>query len=188
MTLKNDAKISLFPDLKGPTNRSVTAWAEQNKEYLQDGPLLIVDNLKGHYGADFMNLMSDYGVTVKHLPAGSGKLLNPCDNSLHSTFRRNYLQKEKQPHTTKMESIVEAYEEIDELSIIHCFQNCGYISSRCAAHLISNLVSEGYRSTGARAAQHADWLHRYSTWKLNLRTQARNISADHFCNTTTMSN
>lgn len=183
MQLKNGASLALFPDLKGPTNRSVTAWAEINKEYLTPKTLLIVDNLKGHYNEDFIGLMEQFQVTVKHLPPGSGKLLNPCDNSLHSIFRRFYLGKPKSPHTVKIQSIVDAYDEISTDSINHCFNSCGYFDSKetsSISKIVNNLISEGYRAAGEKEKEHSIWKEKYLAWKRDLRTTARNIPATTF--------
>ncbi len=188
MKLENGSKIALFKKIKGTTNESVTAWAEFAKPYLKDQPLLILDNAKGHYNDDFLALMDEYGVTVRYLPPGSGKLLNPCDNSLHASFKSNFFKKKKKPHELKIKSINEAYFEISEESIINCFKQCGYLDSMDAKTVVSNLISSGYRATEARKELTYQMQHAYRKWKLHLRSDAHNIKSDNLAedNTTSM--
>ena len=93
-------------------------------------------------------------------------------------LKEKYLSKAKKPHSTKMQSIVKAYEEIKEQSIVNCFKLCGCLDSVNSTHVIDKLISEGYGADDMKKQQIEKMSNSYRMWKRNVRTGAPNIPSE----------
>ncbi len=159
----------MIKDIKGPSTKSTSAWVDKMKDYLEPGTILIVDNLGGHHSTEVKTGLEEIGVSPEYMPSSAGKYLNPCDNSLHSILRRNYLKKQKQPHVVKMQSIVDAYYEIDSKSIVNCFEFTGITSSMKPKNIVERLTNDGYRYSGEKGEHFEKMKAAFLAWEKGLR-------------------
>ena len=108
MTFEN-AYVITIASSKAPSVQSSLVWFDTIKEYLEDKPLLLLDNLKAHHNNSFQEELHDFEVSTMFYPPLTRCLLNPCDNAFHSTLKCKYLQKDRNTHQACIKSMIESY-------------------------------------------------------------------------------
>lgn len=131
------------------------------------GDVLLTDNEKCWTGAEFQERLKENDITHLCFPPQLGHLMNPCDNSFHSSYKLKIQQRLiDHPQLTREEKlrIIEAsYYDCSETNIQALFKHCG-ITEGTPTKTMRRLVSEGVRPTVKFADLHAHQLDEYKKW------------------------
>jgi hypothetical protein len=129
--------------------------------------VLLTDNEKCWAGTEFASLLAENDITHLYFPPLLGHLMNPCDNSFHSSYKLKIQQKLVDfPTLTRKEKlhiIEDAYYSCDELSIQAIFKHCGIID-RNPVKTMRQLVTEGVHPRSKFTDLHAHQLDEYKKW------------------------
>lgn len=176
---KNGHFVAVMPHRKGESEDTTLAylhWAFK-EGYLKPGELVLMDASGGHKTEDVTAWLEHKKIHFLIYPPGTGKYLNPCDNSFNADFSRKYhlqmadLVEEKKPtHEERLHIMMDAYQATREEGIIHLFQHCGILHPKPHA-VVQHLLNEGYRLSSQYKELHATQLETYNKW-----CQAHHIS------------
>lgn len=164
----------------GPGANTTQRWLDTSIEYLQDSPVVLLDNLGGHHNHDFTEQLELLGCSTLFFPNQGGKYLNPCDNSVNSIIRRVYAAQQRRTHEEMLDAIDTAYGSISDETIVNSFRHCGLTSQAPARHVIDKLMAQGFQSHGLHREEIQSRMLAYRRWKRNLRspsTAAPNVHA-----------
>lgn len=129
--------------------------------------MLLTDNEKCWKGAEFSSLLKENSITHLRFPALLGHLMNPCDNSFHSSYKLKIQQKLVNfPNVTRAEKlriIESSYYDCGELNVQALFKHCG-ITDGNPVKSIRRLVTEGVHPAEKFADLHAHQLDEYKKW------------------------
>lgn len=170
------AKVILIRGNKGQSNIATQAWVDNMQEYLQDNPLLLLDNHKCHYNKEMVSQLNDMGASIMYFPAHLGGLLNPCDNSFHSILKRYYFGCKRDTHEEMIKAIIDSYFAVTEKQIVNFFHHTGIISKTPARQVARRLLGEGYLHPNRHGTR--EMLRQFNLWRNHpgvLRGKARKL-------------
>jgi hypothetical protein len=128
------------------------AWARVVEELikrkaLKRGSVLYTDNESSFGTEDGEGLLAEAGVRHEFFPPIIACFFDPCDNSYHSAFSRNYykaLEKLENPTVDdKVRCALEASKSVSPEAIQHMFEHCGLTGSRDVSAVVEYLIEEG---------------------------------------------
>jgi len=129
--------------------------------------VLLTDHEKCWTGAEFTNILKENDITHLCFPALLGHLMNPCDNSFHSSYKLKIQQKLINfPSVTREEKlrIIEtSYYDCGESNIQALFKHCG-ITDTNPVRSMRRLVTEGVHPAEKFTDLHAHQLDEYKKW------------------------
>jgi hypothetical protein len=174
--------VVLLPGCKGESNRSTLAWLDQIQEFLQDEPLLLMDNHFSHHHPLFIDTLESLTVNPLYFPPKCGSLLSPLDNSFHAELQKRYFAKPRRSHEEQIRSMIQAYFEISEDSIQKYWVHCGILSKTPPSRTAARLLSEGYfREDSRDAKQMVQLFFRWKEGRRIKRETARNPEIIAWC-------
>ena len=148
-----EAYVVWIPGLGAPSTDSTVAWLEHMTSpahnYFEDKPHVILDSLKGHFAENTQIVWDDIEATLYRLPAGSGKWLNPVDQSINREIRRTFIQLQQTNRRDKLANIIEAYYSVRDESVKASFHRCGIFEGD-PEDIVSQQASQGFSPTSAR--------------------------------------
>jgi predicted RNA-binding protein len=176
-----NAKLIYIEAAKGESNRSTLYWFDAIKEYLEDDPLLLLDNHISHHSNLFVNEAEALSVRLEYFPPKLSALLSPLDNSFHSVFRRNYNAQPRQTHQDMIRAIVKAYYDVPDEHIKKFWQHVGILGKRSPRRVATALLEEGY--SPVRATDIKENIRLYHNWRdhwalLHNKARKKNESVD----------
>lgn len=149
MIFDHPAYVIRLPLSSAPGEAAVKAWLDTAKDWLEDEPILLLDNLKAHHNPGFLEELREFGIDYNFYPAHTGALIDPCDNSFHSVLKHIFLTKDRSTHEKSIRAMVEAYYEVSERTILNCFERCGYLGPMNPAQATASVLSQGYKASAA---------------------------------------
>ena len=116
--------------------------------------------------------LTDYGLTVIHIPAALGKWFNSCDQAINSVFRNNYDERKRSnPFSPKIANIISAYYSISEETAAHSAQRTGLFGGD-AHTIVKARLSEGYDPPTKRRGDKIRYDEAFDQWcEMSLRSQ-----------------
>ena len=162
-------KVLLVENSQAPGADTTMRWLDTSQEYLQDDPVVLIDNLGGHHHKPFLDELENIGVEVHFFPNQGGKYINPCDNSVNSVIRRVYAVQKRRIHAEMLDAIDLAYGAVKEDSIIASFRHCGLTTAEAPAKVVDRLMTQGFLSHGLHRQKIENHMLAYRRWKKNLR-------------------
>lgn len=172
-----NATVILLPGSKGESNCSTLAWFDAVKDYLEDSPLLLMDNHLSHHSTTFTEETNDFGISQCYFPPKLGCLLSPLDNSFHAGLWRHYNSCKRDTHEDMVQAIIDSYYSVSEANIKHYWTHTGITSKTPAAHVAYQLLSEGYGF--GEQQERREMTHAYQNWRYHwalLHNKARKLS------------
>lgn len=153
----------------GPSVDILLHWLNSIQDYLEDEPLLFLDNVRAHHNERFVEEATALGIKILYYPAYAGALIDPCDNAFHSTLKTCFFHKQHASHAESIRAMLSAYREIPDESVTHFITRCGYTGEQRPKEVVEALVSQGYGLTGVKAAKVREYETAYLHWKRNFR-------------------
>lgn len=154
---------------KAPSNDILLRWLDAAKDYLTPGTLLLMDDHSSRKNKEVLEVMKEMEVELYVLPGGTGKVLDPVDNSFNSVVKHTYYQQPRETHQQMLAAIVKAYYTPTSESIQHYFQHIGYTSDRAAKSHARELAMRGYNSGAIPPETQQKYRHMYEQWRHNSR-------------------
>lgn len=161
--------VLLVENTKAPGADMTMRWLDVCRDYLEDDPVLLLDNLGGHHHRPFQEDLRSLNVQVHFFPNQGGKYINPCDNSVNSIIRRVYAAQQRATHAEMLDAIDRAYGSIRDECIIASFRHCGLTTGGSVPKVIDRLMGAGFLSHGLHREEIRNRMLAYRRWKRNLR-------------------
>lgn len=161
--------VLVVENANAPGALTTQRWLDSSLRFLQDSPVVLLDNLGGHHNTTFLEQLEDLGCSVHFFPNQGGKYLNPCDNSVNSVIRRVYAAQQRRTHEEMLHAIDMAYGSIKDETIVNSFRHCGLTTRAPPAHVIDKLMAQGFQSHGLHREEIRSRMLAYRRWKRNLR-------------------
>lgn len=154
---------------RGGSVDSVRRLFDTLKPYLEDEPYILMDDLKAHSNPLVKDMLEEQGATVMIFPKGTGKLLDPVDNSFNSPLKTHYYQYPKSTHTEMLTAIYNSYYKATEESIQRYWYHIGYTSHQKLDTIVKNLALQGYCKGAISEDVQKNCVQMYEKWKKNVR-------------------
>lgn len=128
--------------------------------FISAGDLLIIDGECSLFTPVVQRYLYENKIYPYVLPSTLHQLLNPCDNSFHSVFKRRYYRIISNINTSidiigKFHIPKQCYHDISEESVSNMFQRCGLIPSEVDNHtIVTSLMCEGISSLDKHDQHH----------------------------------
>lgn len=133
--------------------------------------LVLVDSERALSTEEVRQKLDRKGVSILVFPAALAHILNPVELII-SEIKRNYYRYLANRNTPRPLSISEqvtaiknAYFQLSESSIRHCFKRCGLIGKRDPDEVMKSLLFEGITPTASYATFHDEQEKAYLKWK-----------------------
>lgn len=170
------AFVVLLPSSKAPTARSAKAWFNKVKDWMEDDPILLLDNGGAHHNPEFLQELHEFGIRTEFYPPYAGSLVDPCDNSFHSVLKRIYFSKDRSTHEKCIRAMVEAYYEVSEQAVLSSFERCGYTGAQNPHQVTARLLSQGYEASQQKIHELNRCSDTYVAWKRVFRSAVNGSS------------
>lgn len=169
---KNNHYVAVMPDRKGEAEDTTLAylqWVFQHS-YLKPGELVLMDAGGGHQTEGVKHWLQSKGILFRLFPPGTGKWLNPCDNSFNADFARKYHLRIAElheagsvTHEARLHAMMDAYDSTHSEGIVNMFRHCGILHNR-PHQAVKHLMNEGYRLKSEYKHLHQHQLDAYAHW------------------------
>lgn len=170
---EEEGSVALIPKHKKGDKRGIhkaLAFLEDafSRGKLQPGDLLVTDN-EGLWTSDEVATVLE-GKHVSHLtyPTYLGARLDPCDNSFHSVFRRQYqaraLHYKRLNLEQRLRLLCTVYHEIPDEVVEGSVRHCGYAGGD-PRDIMEALMGEGAKPRGGLTPQQREDVRAYLTYK-----------------------
>jgi len=136
---------------------------------IRSGDVLLLDAERALGTEAVLEYLSENNVVPFVFPCVTHQLLNPCDNSFHSIFKRHYYMNVSNTNTQltmkdKMNIARESYDAVSEETIRSMFIRCGLVpSGEDKRKLVLRLMSEGLGAL-EKNQQHKRCLLKFLKW------------------------
>jgi hypothetical protein len=148
------------------TTMAFLEWALKVK-LLQSSDLLLWDQEKSFKTEWVQHHLDSHNIQYMHFPAKSHALLNPCDNSYHSQFKRAYsrLITQHKPATIeeRLKLLKDAYYSVSGESIQNMMDHNGITSGKPGV-VVRRLFSEGLSPVPKYSDIHVKQVRTCLTW------------------------
>jgi hypothetical protein len=164
-----DSKVLILPNKTRRGERSMIAYLEWciEKEYLVAGDLLLTDNESSFKTEEVQNFLNHHNIENDNFPPYRGSIMNPCDNSFHSTFKKHYYDKILDQTSVSMAEKIrfarEAYFSIDEISIKRMFKRTG-LTGGDIHNTVIKLSTEGLHLNQQQKIIHGGQMKAFAKW------------------------
>lgn len=139
------------------------------KDYLQDEPYILMDPLHAHTNKEVVEILEEWRATPLIFPAGTGKLLDPVDNSFNAPLKARYGLKEKRNHTEMITAIHKSYYEVTDTAIAKYWAHIGYTNHKDLVEVVDKLIFQGYGRGAIDEATQNRCVEMYLKWEKNAR-------------------
>jgi hypothetical protein len=166
----DNGKVCVMPKTERKGERSMLAYLEWAvaRRTLVEGDVLLMDN-EGSFKTPWVqDFMESRGITPLYFPPYLGSIMNPCDNSFHSTFKLAFqkllVTKGTVSTEEKIKLAYEAYQSISDESIVNMFHHVGILGKN-PRRALETLFKEGCVPPAKWKRAHAGCYAQYRKWK-----------------------
>lgn len=160
----DEGKVIRVSSSQAPSQDNVKRWINVSKEYLTEGTYLFMDDHKAHSNVNILADLPD-GIIVEIIPPGTGKVLDPVDNSFNSVIENYYYQQQRSTHFEMLQAIHAAYYQPTNAIIQRYFSNIGYISNEPVSKVVNRLATHGLSTGAISSTDQAKWISLFESWK-----------------------
>lgn len=179
VTFEN-GKVLRVTSSRAPSNDNMKRILDELQEYLQDGAYVLLDEHRSHRNVDVIDILKDWGATPLLFPPGTGKLLDPVDNSFNSALKTHYYEQDRTTHLNMLHAIYNSYYASDDADIVKYWKHIGYTTNQDIDVVVENLARVGYSHGSIAQKQQDHYLQIYAKWKDDTRQlQYEGIAPKH---------
>jgi len=161
----DDASVLKVKSSRAASVDNMKRWLDQISPYLRDEPYLLMDPHRSRFSPSIEEDLEDLGITLLSFPAGTGKVLDPVDNSFSAPVKTYYYT---QPHNTHLEmlhAIHDAYYQPSDETVRRYWASIGYTTNRDLNTVVKGLAMRGWSKGSISQEQQRQWIQMYEEWK-----------------------
>lgn len=154
---------------RAPSNDNMKRILDELQDYLQDEPYILLDDHSAHKNEEVTNTLKEWGATPLIFPPGTGKLLDPVDNSFNSPLKTHYFEQDRSTHSKMLQAIYSSYYATPDTDVVKYWHHIGYTSDHDIDAVVENLVRAGYSHGAIPPKQQDHYLQVYEKWRNDSR-------------------
>lgn len=169
----NRAHVVYIKDVQQASTDTTEKWLEnmckRGMNYLPEDSTLVCDVAPWHVSKEAQAIFNQRELNIVYLPAGTGKWLNPCDQSIHREIRREFDRLMLERPNEKLLNVIDAYYSVRDDVVRNSWRHTGLLEEDYETRL-RHAAAEGFRPGAGRDEMYSRASESWDGWKSeNLR-------------------
>jgi len=164
-----DASVLRVNSSRAASIDNMIRWIDEISPYLHDEPYLLMDPHKSRFNERVQEELENLGVTILTFPPGTGKVLDPVDNSFNAPVKHFYYTQPRNTHTEMLQAIRNSYYQPTDESVRRYWASTGYTTNRDLNAVVKSLAMRGWGKGAIPQEQQREYVQMYENWKRQSR-------------------
>jgi hypothetical protein len=173
------AFVHYMPDGSAPSRKLTAIWLEDmnssDAAMVEGRHHLVLDKATWHTSAKIVQLFDSYDITPHFIPAGTGKWLNPLDQSIHREIRRRFITLQQVRRSNRIDNLIRAYYSVSKAVVDGSWRHTALLEGDISAHL-TKVATEGYHAPSGQEQRFSLYTDKFNVWA-NSDLSARRLAA-----------